>query len=89
MACPLRSFFGKIFCSEKDYNIVEATEVDPPADEQYDNDMEKRREDALFRKRIRQCMVHVAAAGRYGSCQGVCWRYPGVADQSTVSGSKM
>ena len=43
------SFFGKIFCSEKDYYIVEATEIDPPADAQYENDMEKRKEDGINR----------------------------------------
>ena len=40
-------FFGKIFGSEKDYYIVEATEIEPPENFNYDNDMEKRKEDGV------------------------------------------
>jgi hypothetical protein len=43
------TFFGKIFGSEKDYYIVEATEIDPPENFNYDNDMEKRKEDGINR----------------------------------------
>ena len=43
------TFFGKIFGSEKDYYIAEATEIDPPADFNYDADMEKRKEDGINR----------------------------------------
>ena len=35
------TFFGKIFGSEKDYYIAEATEIDPPADFNYDADMNR------------------------------------------------
>ena len=41
------TFFGKIYGSEKDYYIVEATEIDPPENFNYDNDMEKRKEDGI------------------------------------------
>ena len=41
------TFFGKIFGSEKDYYIVEATEIEPPENFNYDNDMEKRKEDGI------------------------------------------
>ena len=41
------SFFGKIYGSEKDYYVVEATEIDPPENFNYDNDMEKRKEDGV------------------------------------------
>ena len=41
------TFFGKIFGSEKDYYIIEATEIDPPENFNYDNDMEKRKEDGI------------------------------------------
>ena len=41
------TFFGKIFGSEKDYYIVQATEIDPPENFNYDNDMEKRKEDGV------------------------------------------
>ena len=41
------TFFGKIFGSEKDYYIVEATEIEPPENFNYDNDMEKRKEDGV------------------------------------------
>ena len=43
------TFFGKIFGTEKDYYIVEATEIDPPENFNYDNDMEKRKEDGINR----------------------------------------
>ena len=36
------SFFGKIYGTEKDYYIVQAAEIDPKEDENYDNYMEKR-----------------------------------------------
>jgi hypothetical protein len=41
------TFFGKFFGTEKDYYIVEATEIDPPENFNYDNDMEKRKEDGI------------------------------------------
>ena len=41
------TFFGKIFGSEKDYYIVQSTEIDPPENFNYDNDMEKRKEDGV------------------------------------------
>ena len=41
------TFFGKIYGSVKDYYIVEATEIDPPENFNYDNDMEKRKEDGI------------------------------------------
>ena len=41
------SFFGKIYGTQKDYYIVEATEIDPPENFNYDNDMEKRKEDGV------------------------------------------
>ena len=41
------TFFGKIYGTEKDYYIVEATEIDPPENFNYDNDMEKRKEDGI------------------------------------------
>ena len=41
------TFFGKIYGTEKDYYIVEATEIDPPENFNYDNDMEKRKEDGV------------------------------------------
>ena len=43
------TFFGKIFGTQKDYYIVEATEIDPPENFNYDNDMEKRKEDGVNR----------------------------------------
>jgi radial spoke head protein 4A len=43
------SFFGKIYGTEKDYYIAEGTEIDPPSDANYDNDMEKRKEDGFNR----------------------------------------
>ena len=42
-------FFGKIYGTEKDYYVAEGTEIDPPADANYDNDMEKRKEDGFNR----------------------------------------
>ena len=41
------TFFGKIYGTQKDYYIVEATEIDPPENFNYDNDMEKRKEDGI------------------------------------------
>ena len=41
------TFFGKFYGTEKDYYIVEATEIDPPENFNYDNDMEKRKEDGV------------------------------------------
>ena len=41
------TFFGKIYGTEKDYYIVEANEIDPPENFNYDNDMEKRKEDGI------------------------------------------
>ena len=41
------SFFGKIYGTEKDYYIVQAAEIDPKEDANYDNDMEKRKEDGI------------------------------------------
>ena len=41
------TFFGKIYGTQKDYYIVEATEIDPPENFNYDNDMEKRKEDGV------------------------------------------
>ena len=43
------SFFGKIYGTEKDYYVAEGTEIDPPNDANYDNDMEKRKEDGFNR----------------------------------------
>ena len=43
------TFFGKIYGTQKDYYIVEATEIDPPENFNYDNDMEKRKEDGFNR----------------------------------------
>ena len=43
------SFFGKIYGTEKDYYIAEGTEIDPPSDANYENDMEKRKEDGFNR----------------------------------------
>ena len=42
-------FFGKIYGTEKDYYVAEGTDIDPPADANYDNDMEKRKEDGFNR----------------------------------------
>lgn len=44
------SFFGKIFGKEKDYYIAEVSEVEPPENFNYDNDMEKRKEDGVNEK---------------------------------------
>lgn len=41
------TFFGKIFGTVKDYYIAEATEVEPPAEFNYDPDMEHRKEDGV------------------------------------------
>ena len=41
------TFFGKMYGLEKDYYIVEATEIEPPENFNYDNDMEKRKEDGI------------------------------------------
>ena len=43
------SFFGKIYGTEKDYYIAEGTDIDPPADANYENDMERRKEDGFNR----------------------------------------
>ena len=42
------SFFGKIYGTKKDYYIAEGTDIDPPADANYDNDMEKRKEERFM-----------------------------------------
>ena len=41
------TFFGKIYGTEKDYYIVQGAEIDPKEDANYDNDMEKRKEDGV------------------------------------------
>lgn len=41
------TFFGKIYGTLKDYYIAEATEVEPPAEFNYDADMEHRKEDGV------------------------------------------
>lgn len=41
------SFFGKIYGTEKDYYIVQAGEIEPPAEFNYDPDMEHRKEDGV------------------------------------------
>ena len=43
------TFFGKFFGTEKDYYVVEATEIDAQEGFNYDNDMEKRKEDGVNR----------------------------------------
>ena len=43
------SFFGKIYGTEKDYYVAEGTEIDPPSDANYENDMERRKEDGFNR----------------------------------------
>ena len=43
------TFFGKIYGTIKDYYIAEATEVEPPAEFNYDPDMEHRKEDGVNR----------------------------------------
>ena len=43
------SFFGKIYGTKKDYYVAEGVDIDPPADANYDNDMEKRKEDGFNR----------------------------------------
>lgn len=46
------SFFGMITGTEKDYYIAEATDIEPPAEYNYDPDMEKRKEDGVNRNTI-------------------------------------
>ena len=41
------TFFGKIYGTEKDYYIVQGSDIDPKEDANYDNDMEKRKEDGI------------------------------------------
>ena len=41
------TFFGKIYGTEKDYYIVQGSDIDPKEDANYDNDMEKRKEDGV------------------------------------------
>ena len=41
------TFFGKIYGTEKDYYIVQGADIDPKEDANYDNDMEKRKEDGI------------------------------------------
>ena len=41
------SFFGKIYGTEKDYYIAQGADIDPKEDANYDNDMEKRKEDGI------------------------------------------
>lgn len=43
------TFFGKIRGTVKDYYVAQATEVDPPGDVNYTDDMEKRKEDGVNR----------------------------------------
>ena len=43
------TFFGKIYGTKKDYYIAEGTDIDPPSDANYENDMEKRKEDGFNR----------------------------------------
>jgi radial spoke head protein 4A len=43
------SFFGKIYGSEKDYYIAQVADMDPPADFNYDPDMEQRKNDGVNR----------------------------------------
>ena len=43
------SFFGKIYGTKKDYYVAEGIDIDPPADANYENDMEKRKEDGFNR----------------------------------------
>ena len=43
------SFFGKIFGTTKDYYVAEATDIDAAPDTNYENDMEKRKEDGFNR----------------------------------------
>ena len=41
------TFFGKIYGTEKDYYIVQGSDIDPPAEFNYDADMEHRKEDGV------------------------------------------
>ena len=41
------TFFGKIYGIQKDYYIVQGSDIDPKEDANYDNDMEKRKEDGI------------------------------------------
>jgi radial spoke head protein 4A len=41
------TFFGKIYGTLKDYYIVQGADIDPKEDANYDNDMEKRKEDGI------------------------------------------
>jgi radial spoke head protein 4A len=41
------TFFGKIYGTEKDYYILQASEIDAPEGFNYDNDMEHRKEDGI------------------------------------------
>ena len=41
------TFFGKIYGTQKDYYIVQGADIDPKEDANYDNDMEKRKEDGI------------------------------------------
>ena len=41
------TFFGKIYGTEKDYYIVQGSDIDAKEDANYDNDMEKRKEDGI------------------------------------------
>ena len=43
------TFFGKILGSEKDYYIAQGVDVEPQVEPNYDNDMEKRKEDGINR----------------------------------------
>ena len=43
----LFTFFGKIYGTQKDYYIVQGSDIDPPADFNYDADMEHRKEDGV------------------------------------------
>ena len=43
------TFFGKIYGTKKDYYIAEGTDIDPASDANYENDMEKRKEDGFNR----------------------------------------
>ena len=43
------TFFGKIYGTKKDYYIAEGTDIEPASDANYENDMEKRKEDGFNR----------------------------------------
>ena len=51
------TFFGKIYGTEKDYYIVQGAEIDPKEDANYDNDMEKRKEDGIINLYIMSQMI--------------------------------